>query len=431
MPVPYPSGRNLWPSTHASIPANWSRDTNFDGRFLLGDGDSYTGPANAGSADHTHVADIHVHGMGAHEHEFSAAAATDFSSANMATGTIPRPIRDHDHLSVFSEFDTPANTETDGTVVTFPVQSNDWRAVEMIVIKPDDASQDIPDDAFCWTDETDLPTGFTKITEPLWEGEEIKAPTTGADGGSRVGQGNNHDHIATHVHGQTETHAHASKRSGGVTVPKSMLTGPQRTRVPAHHMVTGAASTGGEIFSNPGFTGGVTALPPFHELLGLFNTSGAAKTSAGVIIPYVGTPASVDAAWAYCDGNNGTPDLRDVFLKMSQNDGDIGDTGGSETHQHPGTETHGHPNATHTHVADPVTRDQEGGARLLGGSVNILTYPAGTDVHVHVWTFTDETAGTSLVGITSAASNHMPLSRSVIFIKKRVDQPAIFMGCNF
>jgi microcystin-dependent protein len=42
----------------------------------------------------------------------------------------------------------------------------------------------------------------------------------------------------------------------------------------------------------------------------------------------------IPAGWALCDGENGTPDLRGVFIKGSEAGIDPGVTGGAATHTH-------------------------------------------------------------------------------------------------
>lgn len=52
----------------------------------------------------------------------------------------------------------------------------------------------------------------------------------------------------------------------------------------------------------------------------------------GSIIPWVGSPDDVPYGWEYCDGDTGTPDLRDRFIKcVSSNSTDPGATGGQHT----------------------------------------------------------------------------------------------------
>lgn len=51
---------------------------------------------------------------------------------------------------------------------------------------------------------------------------------------------------------------------------------------------------------------------------------------AGLISMWFGDASSVPSGWAVCDGNNGTPDLRDRFVLCAGTKYAVGATGGSE-----------------------------------------------------------------------------------------------------
>lgn len=55
---------------------------------------------------------------------------------------------------------------------------------------------------------------------------------------------------------------------------------------------------------------------------------------SGVILMWSGTIATIPGGYVLCDGNNGTPDLRDRFLRAAGAIYNPGDTGGSTTHTH-------------------------------------------------------------------------------------------------
>ena len=55
----------------------------------------------------------------------------------------------------------------------------------------------------------------------------------------------------------------------------------------------------------------------------------------GSILMWSGSVDAIPNGWALCDGNNGTPNLKGKFILSTDNDQyNIGDTGGSDTHQH-------------------------------------------------------------------------------------------------
>lgn len=54
----------------------------------------------------------------------------------------------------------------------------------------------------------------------------------------------------------------------------------------------------------------------------------------GLIAMWHGTLASIPAGWVLCDGTNGTPDLREKFVRGSAAATDPGGTGGAASHSH-------------------------------------------------------------------------------------------------
>ena len=73
---------------------------------------------------------------------------------------------------------------------------------------------------------------------------------------------------------------------------------------------------------------------------------------AGVIAMWAGLVANIPAGWLLCNGQNGTPDLRDRFIKGSDTPGT---TGGAASHSHAahsGVINHTHPvtDPGHTHL---------------------------------------------------------------------------------
>lgn len=97
----------------------------------------------------------------------------------------------------------------------------------------------------------------------------------------------------------------------------------------------------------------------------------------GGIIMWAGAIEDVPEGWALCDGDNGTPDLRNSFIVAAGDTYAVGDTGGADTndlsHVHgPGTlntdsDSHTHTSGTyatdsdaHTHGAGSYATDAEG-----------------------------------------------------------------------
>lgn len=55
---------------------------------------------------------------------------------------------------------------------------------------------------------------------------------------------------------------------------------------------------------------------------------------SGGIIMWSGSVGSIPSGWYLCNGSNGTPDLRNRFIVGAGSTYEVGDTGGSTTHEH-------------------------------------------------------------------------------------------------
>lgn len=63
----------------------------------------------------------------------------------------------------------------------------------------------------------------------------------------------------------------------------------------------------------------------------------------GIIAEWHQPIVDIPAGWTLCDGTNGTPDLRDKFIRGAGGADDPGDIGGNDVHQHTFTgDGHGH-----------------------------------------------------------------------------------------
>lgn len=62
-----------------------------------------------------------------------------------------------------------------------------------------------------------------------------------------------------------------------------------------------------------------------------------------IIVLWSGAIVDIPAGWALCDGNNGTPDLRNRFVIGAGDEHAVGATGGSTDHTHPfSSDAHDH-----------------------------------------------------------------------------------------
>lgn len=101
---------------------------------------------------------------------------------------------------------------------------------------------------------------------------------------------------------------------------------------------------------------------------------------AGLIAMWHGLLADIPTGWVLCDGTNGTPDLREAFIKGSAAGIDPGVTGGSNTHTHDDhnyTPTGTVSQPTFTGTPDNTSADSAG---TPTGTVSAPTFTGTPDV---------------------------------------------------
>lgn len=109
--------------------------------------------------------------------------------------------------------------------------------------------------------------------------------------------------------------------------------------------------------------------------------------NSGIIAMWFGSIASIPAGFVLCDGNNGTPDLRDKFIVGAGDTYDPDDIGGATFHQH-------------SFTGDGHTHDFAGGSGVQAGA-NI----------------SDQTTSDAVTGVTGF-EQHLPPYHSLAYIMK-------------
>lgn len=171
-------------------------------------------------------------------------------------------------------------------------------------------------------------------------------------------------------------------------------------------------------------------------------TSPSVGFPSGAIVMWSGLLANIPTGWLLCDGQNGTPDLRDRFVRGAAAGQDPGGTGGAATHSHAdhaelahagtavsahaGTAVADHPALTHSGCAvasHSTVSNKQGSASgtVVTTATHTVTQPAQHAAQAH--TVTQPAAHTvtqpnSHPAQTHAASDNLPPFLALAFIMK-------------
>src|SRR5690606_29323374 len=178
-----------------------------------------------------------------------------------------------------------------------------------------------------------------------------------------------------------------------------------------HPMSVGSSSTGSTSSNSGGTTGSANHEPPNRRLRVLRNTGGG--TQPRIIGLYLGDINNLDPLLSWCDGTNGTPDMRGLFAR-DRGSNSVNSTGGSTSHSH-STPSHTHTMPSHTHTTSVQTSNT---GSFLAPSFGDLG-PSPTVGHTHSSGNTAPAApsvGSRSSGTTNSV-NHIPPYREVHFVR--------------
>lgn len=404
--------RIFWPGIIETIPAGWSRDSDFYGSFLSG---VVNDVRETAGGQHLHSQNHVLTGI-EHDHTFSAASATPANTTGRKRG-----------FGAFASALIHAHpvATSNGSTITYSNNSDNLDLEDMlppffrmIVLKPNDSSQKIPDDAVCLTDEEEAPEGF-HITDgdggtTDLDGKYIKATTELQNGGSTGGAlvHNHNEGSFEHDHDPAQ-HDHPLKVCGSTNQIANIDNSNLSIRPRNHHNVQLLGEELSDVSTEGITVDDASSEPAYYTLLGIQNTSGSALDKIGIILPFVGDVADIPIDWILCDGNNDTPNLGSRQIKITKTPGNIGDTGGSDEHlhnlqehQHTHTGPHGHSPAINI-ITSPLA------------AAGLTNYPSVIKEHTHNWTIGGTTPTVnSTAAFNSGSSDGRASYRTVVFIKK-------------
>jgi hypothetical protein len=159
-----------------------------------------------------------------------------------------------------------------------------------------------------------------------------------------------------------------------------------------------------------------TVEPVYKKLLAIQNTSGGPKLPLpSMVAMFLGTYAKIPIGWKVCDGANGTMDMRNYFIKCASATGELGNTGGSNTHTH-AAQSHNHAIGSHTHAIANLPPSGQNWSNSRGS-----TYHAAwdkTDNPAHGGSTTNaQTGDTTSANSTANESDNQPQYVETIFIE--------------
>lgn len=343
----------------STVPSGWTRDTRFDDGVYLKFAESGSDPTTGGSANHTHPNANHTHSV--------SLGATGSQSTNPG---MVGAAANHTHGSSAS-----ANA-----AVTPGSASNDLYYFEMIFIKPSTGSG-CPNGACAWWDDSALPTDWSEHGGS--KGYYLRGAASGGAAGS-TGGGVTHNHDLSHSHGSAVSAKDTTKRgtaAGGGNVAAIGHT----------HNVS--------LNSQTVTSGNGSSEPPYHKLRVVQNGTGGEDLPDQIFALFLGNDADVPANWARYTAVDG------AFLKCANNAGEVGDTGGADTHTHTDLSGHSH-SAT---VGGPNTQSSADTFGVASTSSRTHTHPA--------------TVGNASLNLSANTSkSHYPTFQEAILV--RYTEPA-------
>ena len=282
-------------------------------------------------------------------------------------------------------------------------------------------------------------TGYTLDT--TGSGRVVTECTYNTTGGTTS---HTHGSVGTHEHNTCmATHLHAISGSTDTGTSGANTNSEQASvaRTPSHtHTVSGntsatTATVNVDLVATDTHSETTVTHEPAHVLLGAMKRTTIGIRHIGVpsssIIIWRCTLASIPTGFALADGSGGTPNYLDKFIKIGANTGELGNTGGSHSHQHASqSHTHAHSGGEHSHVVDLTASTFTATVTSPGVSTGTNYTNNINTTHNHVVTSTNtsifngscNTAGYSGDSASAShqhtASTTYPKSVTVAFIQK-------------
>ncbi len=385
-----------WPSTAASIPSGWSRETSLDSRYILGAGSGADTDltTDRGASSHIHTSPSHTPIQDSHTHDVSTVVGT---GTVIVSGTVAGSASDpnHTHPAVTSNAELGVNN---GVAITVDATSNELAYTEVIWIKSNGTPAFLPAGCYAFFESDSLPSGWSRVkVDRYLKGAVGTNPA--ADGGS-----NTHSHTSpAHTHTQN-AHNHGTLTSApGDTGLVGRGAGADTPSSVGHTHSLTVNSTSATNQSTTTTIDAGDSEPPFTKV----NIVEASSPSLpdNIICLWLGTNAAIPANWTRY-----TP-LDSRWLKGA-NLGEFGTTGGGTQHSHNASDCQPIQDS-HTHT---ITDNGATSSSSEPGAAN--TFSAGGHQH-SPWDVTTVTATNQAATVTinnCSVDAALPKHRTVIYV---------------
>jgi len=395
----------VWSGTHAAIPAGWSRETDLDGKYVLGADAAGDGGGTGGQANHTHVSPAHTHTQNDHNHSVSAGKAS--GSVNTGSGLQVAANEKHGHSTFNSRGETAVNQTT---VVAFNTTSNDPPYHEIIWVKSD-GTNDIADDMICMWETITPPASWQECngtsSSPDLRNKFLKGAAALGDSGGTGGSSDAHTHTQTAVHNHTQnSHVHTAVNSTGPDNTANLSTfgsGTSPATSDHRHSVSLNAATATNQTNSVTLQNG-DGQPKWKQYKWIQNQTGGDAIEDGIIGIWLSTVGSIPADWTRVTA-------MDEFFHRAYSTGSLGDTGGVKQHSHTAN-SHNHTQNTHNHTVTATRGD------TVTASAGITAISDGR--HTHTWISVTKVAVNVAHTITinnNTSEDNYPAYVKGIFIK--------------
>lgn len=392
---------------HADIPSGFSRETALDGKFPKGWGTENPN-ITGGNATHTHTSPSHSHNISNHSHSIQTTDDKHETSAETGACNVHCELYNgtHHHTGTISTLDS---VSVSSATVTYSAQSNNPPYYDVIFIKSNGYNF-IPDKGIVLSNATTREglTFHTASADKFLRGADTEQ-NAGSTGGSVTNSHSiNHTHSTSHKHiGRTGT----PNTGGGPYNAEGTGTPKGQGMAHTHNVVLNAKSLTSSDNSSIGDQS-ETVQPAFRTLNAFLNDSGnSVLPKKGDIALFLGSVDNIPVGWKLCNGDDGTPDMRDRFLKIPAS-ASSSTTGGSNTHTH-AAQSHTHNLASHNHTGYiPASSDYHNS----GGSGHHYWVQNVSNAHT-LAAVSSSSATLTSSNTTADSADNQPEYRTVVYIQ--------------